>query len=67
MISEYSKLAQKKYKTSHDKVGKVVHRKLCNSLTFDYRLTIDLYTIKLCRHKTESIQENEMHYYDTNR
>ena len=25
MISDYSKLAQKKYKTKHDLVGKVIH------------------------------------------
>ena len=29
MISEYSKLAQKKYETMHDLVGKVIHWESC--------------------------------------
>ena len=34
-INECIKLAQKKYKTSHDWVGKVIHLKLCKRLKFD--------------------------------
>ena len=30
IISEYSKLAQKKYKARHDWVGKVIHWEMCN-------------------------------------
>ena len=37
MISECSKLAQKKYKTRHDWVGKVIHWEMCKKLKFDYR------------------------------
>ena len=29
IISEYSKLAQKEYKTRHDWVGKMIHREMC--------------------------------------
>ena len=36
IISEYSKLAQKEYKTRHDCVGKVIHWKLCKNFKFDY-------------------------------
>ena len=34
-IRECSKLAQKEYKTRHDWMGKVVHRKLCKTVNFD--------------------------------
>ena len=36
LIIECSKLAQKKYKTRHEWVGKVTHRKLCKKLKFDH-------------------------------
>ena len=36
MISECSKLAQKQYKTTHDWVGKIIHRELCKKLKFDH-------------------------------
>ena len=32
IISECSKLAQKEYKTRHDWVGKVIHRKMCKEI-----------------------------------
>ena len=35
IISECSKLTQKKYKTRHDRVGKVIHWELCMRLTYD--------------------------------
>ena len=35
IISEWSKLAQKEYKTRHDRVGKVIHRELCKKFKFD--------------------------------
>ena len=36
IISEYSKLAQKEYKTWHDWVGKVIQWELCKNLKFDH-------------------------------
>ena len=36
IISEYSKFAQKEYKTRHDWVGKVIHWELCKKLKFDH-------------------------------
>ena len=36
IIIEYSKLAQKKYKSRHNWVGKVIHSKLYKILQFDY-------------------------------
>ena len=35
IISEYSKLVQKEYKTRHDWVDKVIHWELCKKLKFD--------------------------------
>ena len=35
IICKSSKLAQKEYKTRHDWVGMVIHRKLCNKLMLD--------------------------------
>ena len=35
IISECSKLAQKKYKTRHDWVGKVINRETCKKFKFD--------------------------------
>ena len=52
IICEYSKLAQKEYKTKQDWVGKVIHKKLCKELKFDY-------TTKWYSHKLESVFENE--------
>ena len=36
IISERSKLEQKKYKTRHDWVGKVIHWELCKKFKFDH-------------------------------
>ena len=36
IINECSKLAQKEYKTRHDKVGKVIHWQLCKKFKFDH-------------------------------
>ena len=36
IISECSKLIQKKYKTTHDWVGKVIYWELCKRLKFDH-------------------------------
>ena len=54
IICEYSKLAQKKYKTKYAWVGKVIHWELCKILKFDH-------TTKWYRHKPESVLENETH------
>ena len=51
-ISEYNKLAQKEYKTSHDWVGKVIHYELCKRLKFDH-------TAKWCMPKLEFVLKNE--------
>ena len=53
-ISEWSKLAQKGYKTKHNYVGKMIHRELCKRLKF-------VRTNKLYVHKPESVQENKTH------
>ena len=65
IISEYSKLAQKEYKTRHDWAGMVIHCELCKKLRFDH-------TTKWNTHKPESALENETHkllwdFGDTNR
>ena len=36
IISECSKLAQKEYKTRHDRVGKVIHWEMCKKFKFDH-------------------------------
>ena len=54
IVSECSKLAQKKHKTRHDWVGRVIHWELCKNLKFDH-------TTKWYMHKPEFILENEMH------
>ena len=36
IISEYSKLAQKVYKTIHDLMGNVIHWELCKKFRFDH-------------------------------
>ena len=46
-ISEYCKLAQKKYKTKHNCVGKVIHRELCKKLKSNH-------ATKRYNHKPES-------------
>ena len=52
IITVCSKLAQKKNKTSRDRVGKAIHWELCKSLKFDH-------TSKWYIRKTESVLENE--------
>ena len=52
ILSEFSKQAQKEYKTRHDYVGKVIHWELCKKLKFDH-------STKWYMHKPESILENE--------
>ena len=54
IISECSKLAQKKYKTRHEWVGKVIHWKLCKKLKFDH-------TNKWYMRNPESVLVNETH------
>ena len=51
-MSECSKLAQKKFKTRHDWVGKVIHWELCKKMKFDH-------TNKWYIHNSESVLENE--------
>ena len=36
IISECSKLAQKEYKTRHNRVGKVIHWEMCKKFKFDH-------------------------------
>ena len=52
IISEYSKLTQKEYKTRHDWVGKVIQLELCKKFEFDH-------WNKLFMHNPESVLENE--------
>ena len=54
ITSEYSKLAQKKYKTRHNWVGKVNHWELCKKLKYDH-------ANKWYMHNPESVLENETH------
>ena len=54
LISECSKLAQKEYKTRHDRVSKVIHWELCKILKFDH-------TNKRYMHNPEYVLENETH------
>ena len=53
IISEYSKLAQKEYKTKHDWVGKVIHRELCKKFKFDHTKT------NVYMHDPKTVMENE--------
>ena len=53
-ISECSKLAQEKYKTRHDWVGKLIHWELCKKFKFDH-------TNKWYMHNPASALENETH------
>ena len=52
IISEYSKLAQKEYGSSHDKLEKVIFYELCKKLKFDHSTEWYMY-------KLESVLENE--------
>ena len=54
IISEYSKLAQKEYKTRHDWVGQVIHWELCKKFKFDH-------TNKWYMHNPASVLENVTH------
>ena len=49
-----SKLAQKEYKTRHDRVGKVIHREMCKKLKTDH-------TNKWYMHNPTSVLENSTH------
>ena len=52
IISEWSKLVQKAYKTRQDWVGKVIHWELCKKLKFDH-------TNKQYMHNPKSVLENK--------
>ena len=54
IISECSKLAQKKYKTRHDWVGKVIHWEMCKKFKFDH-------TNKWYMHNPATVLENGIH------
>ena len=54
IMSECSKLTQKKYKTIHVWVGQVINRELCKKLKFDH-------TTKRYMKKIESVRVNKMH------
>ena len=54
IISKFSKLAQKEYKTRHDCVGKVIHRETCMKFRFDH-------TNKWYMHNPAPALENETH------
>ena len=59
-LSECSKLAQKEYKTKHDRVGKVIHWELCKKFKFDH-------TNKQYMHNPEwNTQKNSLGFWDTN-
>ena len=51
ILSECSKLAQKKYNTRHNWVGKVIHREMCKKFKFDH-------TKKWSMHNPARVQEN---------
>ena len=63
IISECSKLAPKKYKTTHDWMEKLIHWELCKKVKFGN-------TNKRYMHKPESVPENELQtpleFWDTN-
>ena len=52
IASECSKVAQRKYKTRHGWVGKVIHWELCKRVNFDH-------TTKWHMREPESVLENE--------
>ena len=54
MISEYSKLAQREYKTWHNSVGKVIHWEMSNTFYFDH-------TNRWYVHNPEAVLENDNH------
>ena len=54
MISECIKLAKKEYKTRYNWVGKLIYEESCMRLKFNQ-------TNIWCKHKPESILENEIH------
>ena len=54
IITEYSKLAQKEYKTRQDWIGKVIYWKLCKKLKSDHAK-------KWYVHNQEPVLENETH------
>ena len=54
VISEYSEVAQKEYKTWLDWVGKVINRELCKKLKYDHKN-------KWYVHDLESLPENKTH------
>ena len=56
IISEYSKLAQKEYKTRYDCVGKVIHWEIREKLKFDH-------TNKWYMHNPASVLENDTHKF----
>ena len=53
-MSECSKFAQKKYKTRHDWMGKVIHWEMCKKVKFDN-------TNKWYMHNSALVKENETH------
>ena len=50
IISKYSKGGQREYKSRHDWVGNVIHRKFCKKLKFNH-------TTKSYTHKLKSVLE----------
>ena len=54
IISDCSKLAQKKYKARHDWAGKVIHWEMCRKFQFDH-------TNKWYMHDPAPVQENDSH------
>ena len=54
IISEWSKLAQKKYKARYDWVGKVIHWEMCKNFKFDH-------ANKWYMHNSASVLENDTH------
>ena len=54
IISEYSKLVQREYKTGYDRAGKVIHWELHKKFKSDH-------TNKWYMHNLEPVLENETH------
>ena len=54
IVSECSKLAQKEYKTRHERVGKVIHWEMCKKFKFDH-------TNKWYMHNPATVLENDAH------
>ena len=55
IICEYSKVAQKEYKTRHDWVGKVIHRELCNKLAFNYTNKWYMHNLSILKNETHQV------------